>query len=353
MKKLFLILTLLLTAFSAQAKNPKNVILLIADGAGLSQISYGMLNYPQSNFGRFKNIGLVKTASADAAITDSAASATAFATGKKTYNGAIGLDAQGRETFSILEIAKQKGLATGVVVTSAITHATPAAFLAHQKMREMQSEIADDISKGKTDVLIGGGAQFFTAAQLELMRKKGYKIYKDAQDLFNDKYNGKILGLLANDRLAKISEGRGDYSQNALKKALEVLSKNKKGFVLMFEGSQIDWGGHNNDVQYIKEEMIDFDKAVGVALDFAAKHHDTLVISISDHETGGFALTGSAVYSKEDYGDITPKFTSTGHSATMIPLFAYGEGAQNFGGVYENNEVFTKICAALKLDCDK
>lgn len=355
MKKLLLILFVVAAPILAHAQNlqSQNIILLIPDGAGLTHISYDIINNPSTNFARFKTIGLVKTSSTNSIITDSAASATAYATGQKTYNGAIGIDRHARPFPSILELVKKKGFSTGVIVTSSLTHATPAAFLAHAKARELNSEIAADIIKGDVDILIGGGEQYFSSNQLASKSSKGYKIYKNSQNFFADKYDGKILALLAKDRLPKMSDGRGDYSVKALTKTLDILSKNKNGFFVMFEGSQIDWGGHNNDADYIKQEMLDFDKTVGVALDFASHHKNTLVIVVSDHETGGFALTGSRHVGSEDYGDVTPKFTSDGHSATLVPLFAYGLGAENFSGIYENSEVFNKICQVLNLNYAK
>ena len=117
----------------------------------------------------------------------------------------------------------------------------------------------------------------------------------------------------------------------------------------MVEGSQIDWGGHENDAEYIKQEVMDFDKVVGAALDFAARDKNTLVIVTADHETGGFALTGTNNFKTENYGAILPKFTSKGHSASMVPVFAYGVGAEEFMGIYENTEIFWKIKKLLKI----
>jgi len=154
--------------------------------------------------------------------------------------------------------------------------------------------------------------------------------------------------LLAEEHLPTISEGRSNYTEQALRAALANLNKNKNGFILMVEGSQIDFASHKNDVEYLAKEMQDFDNAIGVAIDFANHNKDTLVIAVSDHETGGLALTGSANFNHH-YGKIDPKFTSKGHSATMIPLFAYGAGASNFNGIYDNVEVFNKMKQALQL----
>jgi len=345
MKK-FLTINLLLffVASSAFASHPKKIIFLIGDGMGLSQVTYGIYKNPQkSNFERFKNIGLVKTSSSSDEITDSAASATAFATGFKTFNGAIGVDKNKNSQKNILEIAKSQGMATGLLVTSSITHATPAAFYAHQNSRKNDEAIALDFVKSDVDVAIGGGLQFFNKRKdglnlIEKLQEKGYKIYLNNEEFLQDKNSMKVLALLALEHMPKMEEGRKNYSVNSLKKALEILNKNDKGFFLLVEGSQIDWGGHANNEKYIAEEIEDFDRVIGAALDFAKENKDCLVIVTADHETGGLALVED-----EKYGKINPKFLSKGHSAAMVPLFAYGKGAKKFRGIYENSEVFDKF----------
>jgi alkaline phosphatase len=316
---------------------------------GLSQVTYGIIKNPKkSNFERFKNIGLVKTASLSDEITDSAASASAFVSGIKTNNGAICLDKNNKSQKTIFEIAKEQGMSTGLVVTSAITHATPAAFYAHQNSRKNYEEIANDFVKSDVDVAIGGGLKFFNQRKdgvnlVEKLQEKGYKIYLKSDELLKDEYSGKVLALLAADHMPKMSGGRKDYAAKSLAKALEILNKNDHGFFLMVEGSQIDWGGHANDAKYVEEEMIDFDQVIGVALDFAAKNKDCLVVVTADHETGGFALVGKNTNKDENYGKIYPKFLSDGHSASMVPIFAYGRGSKKFRGIYENTEIFAKF----------
>lgn len=164
MRKLAAVFLLVIFSISAQAKTtkPKNIILLVGDGMGLSQITYGILNNPAvSNFTRFKNIGLSKTSSASEEITDSAAGATAFSTGYKTYNGAVAVDVNKKPLETILEIAEKNNLATGLITTCAITHATPAAFIAHQVFRNLYEKIAADFLKTDIDIFIGGGLKHF------------------------------------------------------------------------------------------------------------------------------------------------------------------------------------------------
>ena len=138
-------------------------------------------------------------------------------------------------------------------------------------------------------------------------------------------------------------DGRGDFLPRATSLALEHLSKNKNGFFLMVEGSQIDWGGHANDAEYLVSELLDFNKTIGVALAYAKKHKDTLVIVTADHETGGFTLAADGT----NYHKIKMEFSTGGHSATMIPVFAKGPGAEKFSGIYENTEIYTKMVSSL------
>jgi alkaline phosphatase len=277
----------------------KNIILLIGDGMGLSQISGGMyMNGNKTALEKFPVVGLHKAHSSNNLITDSAASATAFACGVKTYNGAIGVDKLGSRVGSILEEAEAKGLATGLVATSTIVHATPAAFIAHTKDRRNYEEIALDFLNTDIDLFIGGGKQFFTrrkdSRDLYIdLRKNGYYV----TDYFETKMKhleippGKKLAYFTSDAdPLPVSRGR-DYLIPATKLTLEFLSnQSDKGFFVMIEGSQIDWGGHANDRDYVISEFIEFDKVINLAINFAKKNGETLVIVTADHETGGFLL---------------------------------------------------------------
>ena len=329
--------------------NPKNVILLIGDGMGVSQIYAGLTaNRGHLNLERVTNVGFHKNQASDNYVTDSAAGATAFATGKQTYNGAIGLDSLQVPSTTLLELAEKKGLATGLVSTCDITDATPSSFIAHQLKRSMHEEIANDFLKTDVDVVIGGGRKYFEKRKdglnlLDSLRKKGYRVHSD---LTLDGVNkGKLVALYAEENPIKVMEGRGDALLYSAKKSLELLSQNKKGFFVMIEGSQIDWGGHANDADYAITEMVDFDKSIGYALDFAAKNKETLVIITADHETGGMALMGGNMKT----GEVKAAFTTKGHTGQMIPVFAFGPGAEAFSGIYNNYDIFTKIKQALKL----
>jgi alkaline phosphatase len=326
----------------------KNVILLIGDGMGLAQIYAAMTaNKGKLNIENCTNIGLIKTYASDAYITDSAAGATAFASGTKTYNGAIGVDAQGNPVKTILEIAEENGLATGLVATSSITHATPACFIAHQKSRKLEEEIAADFLNTDIDVFIGGGKQFFEHSTgdknlLVELKAKGYQVLDNMKDI-SAVTKGKLAGFTAELQNPKMSEGRGDMLLQSTKTALNILNQNPKGFFLMVEGSQIDWGGHDNNPQYVIDEALDFDKVIGEVLEFAAKDGETLVVITADHETGGLTLLGGII----SEGKVESAFSTGGHSAVMVPVYSFGIQADKFSGIYENTAIFDKLMNVL------
>lgn len=172
-------------------------------------------------------------------------------------------------------------------------------------------------------------------------------------DFSTIKSSEKVGYLLAKDAMPTVTKGRGDFLSKATEIAIQFLSKDNSGFFLMSEGSQIDWGGHENNAPYLVSELIDFDDAVGKALDYAEKEGNTLVIVTSDHETGGFTLAAKKKKTEDgeaysDYSEIGMTFSTTGHSATLIPVFAYGPGSKEFAGVYENTNIFEKILKVTK-----
>jgi alkaline phosphatase len=333
-----------------RSKNPKNIILMIGDGMGTTQLYAGMtVNKGKLNLERCQYTGLVKTYSADNYITDSGAGATAFATGQKTNNGYIAIAPNGDTLETILETAEKYGLATGLVATSSITHATPAGFIAHSSSRGNLEDIALDFLKTDIDVFIGGGYLNFAKREdslnlIDSLRRHGYFIARDLGDVDVPTVS-KLAGLLADGHLPRYSAGRKDMLPRASEIAIKILKKNRKGFFLMVEGSQIDWGGHDNNLDYIVEEMIDFDNAIGKVLDFALRDKQTLVIITADHETGGLALTAGDL----KQGKVEGKFVTTDHSAVMVPVFAFGPGAEHFTGIMENTDVYQKCCRLLGL----
>lgn len=327
---------------------PKNVILMIGDGMGLGQITAGLYsNDAHLNLEQFPVVGFHKTYSASDLITDSAAGATAFACGIKTYNNAIGLTADTLPCYTILEEAEDRGLATGMVVTSQITNATPAAFVAHQSLRVMNENIAADMIDTGIDLFIGGGLSYFIERAFDKrdLRKelgeKGYLVYDYTQGSIGRVKMDlqKNFGFFtAENQPAGVNIGR-NYLPHASQVAAEFLAKkNDKGFFLMIEGSQIDWAGHSNDPQWLIKEMLDFDRAIGLMLDFARKRGDTLVIVTADHETGGVAID-----QKSKLNRLRIDFTTNHHTAAMVPVFAFGPGAPAFSGIYENTQIYHKM----------
>jgi alkaline phosphatase len=355
---LFILLFAIFGAFTLRADNEnpekkaRNVILMIGDGMGVSQIYAGMIaNHGNLNIERCKNTGFIKTHSASDFITDSGAGGTAISTGKKTYNEAIGVNADSLPEKTILEIAEENGLATGIVVTCPVTHATPAAFIAHQKSRYMYEEIAEDFLKTDIDVFIGGGRDHFVKRRDNIdltakLKEKGYKVLFEIDSIKFVK-SGKLAALIADINIPPYSDSagiqRGDMLPEATNVALDILSNNEKGFFLMVEGSQIDWACHSNNTEYIVEEMLDFDNAIGKALDFAVREGNTLVIITADHETGGMGINGGSF----DKGTVDAGYTTGNHTGVMVPVFAYGPGSEEFRGIYENTEIFEKILNAF------
>ncbi len=331
-------------------KKPKNVIFMIGDGMGLSQISAALVcKEGDLNLARFKKIGFIKTNSSDNFITDSAAGATAFSIGEKTYNGAIGLDSLKNPKPTLIELAENKGLRTGMVVTCAMTHATPASFAAHAENRKLEYEIAEDFTNVDLEVMMGGGQRYFTNRKdgknlLDTLRKKGYEVLDSTINLENIA-SSKFYAFSNYGHNLSMTDGRGNYSEKASLKAVEVLNESHSGFFLIVEGSQIDWGGHDNNSDYIISEMLDFDATIGKVLDWAQKDGNTLVVVTADHETGGYALNGGSVKEKKVQG----AFTTVHHTGSLVPVFAYGPGADQFTGIYENTEIFHKIVSLLKL----
>ncbi len=340
------------TTPNSSTKKAKNIILMIGDGMGITQISAGLYSNSNSlNLERFENIGLHKSYSSDALITDSAAGATAFACGKKTYNGAIAVDPDTNVIETILEEAEARGLKTGLVATSTIEHATPASFIAHNKSRRNYEEIALDFLKTDTEIFVGGGQKTFERREMddrnisEELRAKGYKVVsfvdKEIREIDMTGVE-KLMYYTADGAPLPVSQGR-DYLEPAANLSINHLDKNNEdGFFLMIEGSQIDWGGHANDANWIITEMLDFDKTIGSVLDFAEKDGNTLVIVTADHETGGFAIQKE---SKMD--SLATAFTSDYHTGDLIPVFAYGPGAEMFRGIYENTAIYFKMREAF------
>ena len=343
-----------------KAKQPLNIILLIGDGMGLSQISSSFyFNDKSPSFARFKTIGFINVIAANSKITDSAAGATSFACGIKTFNGAIGVDMSKKPVKNIVELLSKENYQTGLIATSSITHATPAAFYAHVVSRDWEEEIAAQMASSSIDFFAGGGLKFFQNRKdgknlLDLLENNGFAIHTDTIDQKIDRSRRHAF-LLGQEEMLKMIEGRGNFLEKSTQKALSYFETNSAPFFLMAEGSQIDWGGHDNDANYLITELLDFDKMVGYVLDYAEKEGNTLVIVTADHETGGFTLSGKVTgqnsegEDEHNYNVIVPTFSTTGHSAALIPVFAFGPHASLFSGFYQNTDIYHKIRKALAL----
>jgi alkaline phosphatase len=331
--------------------NTKNIILFIGDGMGVAQVYADMTKADhETSFEKFTYSGFSKTYSADNYITDSGAGGTAIACGIKTKNGMIGVNPDSIPVSSIMEIAHKRGIATGVISTSSVTHATPASFVAHNIYRENYEDIANDFLKGSVDLFIGGGENYFRSRKdgrdlTVNLTEMGYSVVYNLDDLKKVE-SLKIAGLLAKDHMQKESEGRGNALTVMTKKAIETLSKNPKGFVLMVEGSLIDKGGHENDLSYIISEVNDLDNAIASALEYASSNNNTLVVVTADHETGGLSLIKGSLINHEVDG----KFSTEEHTSTMVPIFSYGPGAERFSGIHENTFFLNQFLNVLGID---
>ncbi|OIV41160.1 alkaline phosphatase [Flavobacterium johnsoniae] len=330
-------------------KKPKNVILLIGDGMGLTQIYSGYTaNKGQLSLFNIPTQGLSITKASDSYITDSAAGATAMATGHKTNNRFISVDENGKPLELITQQLAKKNYKTAIISAGNITDATPAAFYAHQPERSYSEPIAYDFLSNPSDILIGGGQKEFKSRKdgkdlSKVLIEKGYT--------FSDKFSS--LDTIKNTRfivledaaVVSMKDGRGDFLTKSLAKATSTFAKTKNPFFIMAEGAQIDYGGHRNNVEYVVREMLDFDKLVGQAMEFVDKNPETLLIVTADHETGGLSLIDGSI----EKGYVHGSFSTNDHTAVPVPVFAYGAGAQNFMGVYQNTEIYTKILEALSI----
>ncbi len=334
---------------TSQHRKPKNVIYLIGDGMGLNQLYAGMTaNGGTLNVERCTHTGLAKTYSASSYITDSAAGGTALATGDKTNNGMIGMNADSVTVKSVLSLAEEAGYATGLVATVRITHATPASFYAHQINRGMYEEIATDMLTSGVDFFVGGGRNNFEVRKDSLnysdsLRSANYNIVYSI-----DSVEAPVLlpfgALCADDDMPQVSK-RGDFLPCAVDLAIKSLDARGDGFFLMIEGSQIDYQGHGNNTEGVVDEVLDFDRAIKVALDFAERDGETLVVITADHETGGMTIMNGSY----DDRTVEAQFNTGDHTGTMVPIYSFGPCADRFTGIMENTEIPLRIESALGL----
>lgn len=331
-----------------EGKKVKNVIFMIGDGMGLEQLSTAwVLNGGHLNItDNCTNVGLQWTYSANRLITDSAAAGTALATGSKTMNGRIAVDPEGKELESLADVAKAKGKKVGTAVVCRMCDATPAVFFSHAENRDSLYDIAAQFAESEIDYLFAGGMKWWADRPdgrdlTALVRERGYNFVSTREEL-DAVENGKMIGVMAYRELPP-SLDRGDLFQAGVAKALELLD-NKKGFFLMVEGSCIDDYCHANKIGYAMEELFDFDRAVGLVLEWAAKDGETLVVVTADHSTGGLTLLDGSIAEQR----VGVNFSNKSHNGVALPVYAWGPGSESFIGIYENTEVSKKIRNLIK-----
>ena len=324
-----------------------NVIYMIGDGMALPQVYAAMLaSGEKMTFSQFPYIGVVDTHSASNDITDSAAAGTALASDHKTKNAMVGMNPDSIPVKTVLETLAEQGKETGIVVTSYVTHATPASFYAKVPARKQYEDIAVQMAENPyLNLIIGGGMKYFNQRKdslnlVERMENElGWKVY---DTLANIDVTCKKYAVMADDGHMPPAAERGDFLPRAVKTALKTLDNAENGFFLMVEGSQIDFACHGNDSTWLMDEMMDFDYAIKVALDYAKEKGNTLVVVTADHETGGLTLPDP----QGKYTNVTFNYSTRSHTCLPVLVYAYGPGAEQFTGWMQNRDLKAKIMNA-------
>lgn len=378
-------LALVLATSCCNEPKVKNVIYLIGDGMGFGAVTSLLLSEDEvTGFEQAPVIGLSETCSANNYVTDSAAGGTALATGTRTNNGFVGADPEGNQLTSVLRKAQAMGKKTGIVVNTTLTEATPASFYAGVTSRKMVFDIAKQFTESNVDVAIGGGLDHFIARpdSLDLtatLIEKGYDVFLNWETVLGTD-SEKFVGILPlydlhrreeNNGTASAAEGQEVclaaqlaslnedvntthlseptvYLEKATVKALDILSRNNKdGFFLMIESAIIDGYGHNNDSDGMIVEMKEFNRTLQNMIDYVNNNPETLLVVTADHETGGTGVYYNG-HNPGNEGPVKLKFSTSGHTGTVVPIFAYGPGAENFAGLMKNTDVPKKIEALMK-----
>lgn len=335
------------------SETPKalNVIYFIGDGTALPQVYAGMLATRQELvFSKFPYIGVVDTHSASNDITDSAAGGTALASDHKTNNAMIGVNPDTIPVKTLLEVFAEQGKETGIVVTSYVTHATPASFYAKVPHRKQYEDIAVQMAENPyLNLIIGGGMKHFNQRKdsINLVEKMenelDWKVYDTLADI---DVTCKKYAVLADDGHMPPAAKRGDFLPRAVKTALNTLDDAENGFFLMVEGSQIDFACHANDSAWMVDEVVDFSQTIQIALDYAEEHGNTLVVVTADHETGGLTLPDK----KGKYTNVSFCYSTGSHTCLPVMVYAYGPGAEQFTGWMQNTAIKGKILNACGLE---
>ncbi len=339
---------------SAPSEAPRNAVILLGDGMGIGHLS----TVSALGFGPGGGLaveaaeitGLVRTNAADDLVTDSAAAATALATGFKTDTAMVSVLRDGRVPTTLFEAAKAHGLRTGFITTAGVADATPAAFLTHARSRSDYAEILSQILGSSADVVIGGDWQRHPKASSNpdyrnLVRRAEtaacaqLTVVRDIEQL--DPATLPVLALLpprpGHRRI------HGPPLAVSARRALELLADGDSRFLLVIESEQTDDGGHANDVRQVVDGLKELDDAVRVVLEFASSHADTLILVTGDHETAGLAVVEGGY----DHAISRIRWVTDGHAANWVPLFAFGPGATRLSGVFDNTVVGPTVAELL------
>lgn len=327
-----------------KGKKVKNVILMIGDGMSLMHVyTAWAANRGKLWLENAQATGLSKTWAVKKLVTDSGSGGTSLATGVKTVYHAVGVDPEGKPLTSLVDVAKELGKDAGLAVTCRLWDATPCDFCCHNIDRDKEEELVGDYPTSGVDFVFGGGAQKFTNRKdgrdiFKELQKKGYHVSRTLDDFFAYDKNSRIFAV-PYDKNTPLPDERGDLLARASMKGISLMNQNKNGFFMMIEGSQLDDYGHFNQLDLLMKETLDFDQTVGEVMKWAAKDGETLVVVTADHETGGLTL----VNGNKDEGRVECCFSTKDHSGAMVPVYAFGPGAENFTGIFENTDVFKKI----------
>lgn len=327
-----------------KGKKVKNVILMIGDGMSLMHVyTAWAANRGKLWLENAQATGLSKTWAVKKLVTDSGSGGTSLATGVKTVYHAVGVDPEGKPLTSLVDVAKELGKDAGMAVTCRLWDATPCDFCCHNIDRDKEEELVGDYPTSGVDFVFGGGAQKFTNRKdgrdiFKELQKKGYHVSRTLDDFFAYDKNSRIFAV-PYDKDTPLPDERGDLLARASMKGISLMNQNKNGFFMMIEGSQLDDYGHFNQLDLLMKETLDFDQTVGEVMKWAAKDGETLVVVTADHETGGLTL----VNGNKDEGRVECCFSTKDHTGAMVPVYAFGPGAENFTGIFENTDVFKKI----------
>ena len=319
----------------------KNVILVVGDGTGLNQITASRLAIGgpdhKLSIDQLPHQGISLTHSFDDIYTDSAAAATAWATGFKTKNKYLSINVEKKKLKTILEMLDSKGYLSGVVATSSVTHATPAAFYSHIDSRYKEIEIANQLVNSSVNISLGGGQEFFDLDEL----KKTHHLLTNKESLKKNFITSKrIIGLFDKDGIVRSPDKPSQREMTDF--ALEQLKNNKcSGFFLMTEGSQIDWAAHDNNIVKMIEEFKDFDETIMDLINFVTEDQETLLIITADHETGGLKILN------QKNGFALIQWGTGSHTSEPVGVYAYGPGAELFNGMMDNTDIHYKILEAI------